>query len=72
MRMLKVMSMDQLPSVQAYISNFKVVRQCRDFDLIHQWARELPGVDQDAADGSRDPATCNFPDENESHAGRGF
>jgi len=53
---LEIMSMDRIPRIQGYAPNFHVVKQCRDFDLIHQWARELPAVDQDATDGSRDPA----------------
>ena len=61
-----VMSMYQIPEVQGYAPDFHAVKQCRDFDLIHQWARELPPVDQDAADGSRDPANANL------HAGHGF
>jgi hypothetical protein len=56
---LEVMSMDRIPKVQGYAPNFHVVKQCRDFDLIHQWARELRAVDQDAADGSRDPNSAN-------------
>lgn len=51
---VEVMSMIQVPEIEGYIPDFKVVKQCRDFDLIHDWARELPGIDQDAVDGSRD------------------
>jgi hypothetical protein len=42
---LEIMSMDRIPEVQGFALNFHVVKQCRDFDLIHQWARELRAVD---------------------------
>jgi hypothetical protein len=50
---VEIMSMDRVPEVLSYAPNFHVVKQCRDFDQIHTWARELPPIDQDDADGSR-------------------
>ena len=63
---LEVMSMDRIPAVQGYVPDFHVVKQCRDFDQIYQWAKGLPAVDQDAADGSRDPGNSANP-----HTGHG-
>lgn len=64
---LEIMSMVRIPEVQGYVPNFNVVKQCRDFDQIYQWARQLPQVDQDAVDGSRGPAN-NI----NHHTGHGF
>jgi hypothetical protein len=63
---VEMMSMDRVPEVQGYVPNFHVVKQCRDFNAIHQWAREQLPIDQDAADGSRDPA--NSADLHSSHS----
>lgn len=64
---VEVMSMDRVPEALSYIPNFHVVKQCRDFDLIHNWARQLPSIEQDAADGSRLVGGSNS-----QHFGHGF